>query len=102
MVEGRFPNGRPPLEKACVYITDRDTVSRTEKRKVAICLNPLHTVLAVYGCLLGYDTIAAEMKGPELKALVEKICHTEGMPVVADPRVISSAYFIAFSNWRGR
>ena len=61
VVEDRFPNGRPPLEKAGVYMTDRDTVNKTEKMKVTTCLNPLHTALAVYGCLLGYESIAAEM-----------------------------------------
>ena len=94
LVVDRFPNGRPPLEKADVYMTDRDTVSRTEKMKVTTCLNPLHTALAVYGCLLGYDTIAAEMKDPELKALVEKIGYAEGIPVVADPRIIAPVDFI--------
>ena len=62
VVEDRFPNGRPALEKAGVYMTDRDTVNRTERMKVTTCLNPLHTALAVCGCLLGYTLIADEMK----------------------------------------
>ena len=49
VVEDRFPNGRPALEKAGVYMTDRDTVNKTERMKVTTCLNPLHTALAVYG-----------------------------------------------------
>ena len=94
VVEDRFPNGRPPLEKAGVYMTDRDTVNNTEKMKVTTCLNPLHTALAVYGCLLGYNSIAAEMKDPELKALVEKIGYVEGIPVVVDPKILSPMDFI--------
>ncbi len=94
VVEDRFPNGRPPLEKAGVYMTDRDTVNNTEKMKVTTCLNPLHTALAVYGCLLGYESIAAEMKDPQLKALVEKIGYVEGMPVVVDPKILSPMDFI--------
>jgi len=94
VIEDRFPNGRPPLEKAGVYMTDRDTVNNVEKMKVMTCLNPLHTALAVYGCLLGYDTIAAEMRDPELKALVEKIGYSEGMPVVVDPGIIKPMDFI--------
>ena len=94
VVEDRFPNGRPPLEKAGVYLTDRDTVNNTEKMKVTTCLNPLHTALAVYGCLLGYDSIAAEMTDPQLKALVEKIGYTEGIPVVVDPKILSPMDFI--------
>ncbi len=94
VVEDRFPNGRPPLEKAGVYMTDRDTVNNTEKMKVTTCLNPLHTALAVYGCLLGYESIAAEMKDPQLKALVEKIGYDEGIPVVVDPKILSPMDFI--------
>ena len=94
VVEDRFPNGRPPLEKAGVYMTDRDTVNNTEKMKVTTCLNPLHTALAVYGCLLGHDSIAAEMKDPQLKALVEKIGYDEGIPVVVDPKILSPMDFI--------
>ncbi len=94
VVEDNFPNGRPPLEKAGVYMADRQTVNDTERMKVTTCLNPLHTALAVYGCLLGYDSIAAEMNDPELKALVERIGYDEGMPVVVDPGILSPEAFI--------
>jgi len=94
VIEDRFPNGRPPLEKAGVYFTDRETVNKVEKMKVTTCLNPLHTALAVYGCLLGYHKISDEMDDHELKALVEKIGYTEGMPVVTDPGIIRPMDFI--------
>ena len=94
VVEDNFPNGRPALEKAGVYMTDRDTVNQTERMKVTTCLNPLHTALAVYGCLLGYTSIAAEMQDAELKGLVERIGYDEGMPVVTDPGILSPAKFI--------
>ena len=94
VIEDRFPNGRPPLEKVGVYMTDRDTVNNTERMKVTTCLNPLHTALAVYGCLLGYTSIAGEMQDPELKALVEKIGYQEGMPVVVDPGILNPIDFI--------
>ncbi len=94
VVEDRFPNGRPSLEKAGVYLTTRDTVNMTERMKVTTCLNPLHTALAVYGCLLGYTSIASEMKDEELKKLVEHIGYDEGMPVVTDPGIISPMDFI--------
>jgi fructuronate reductase len=93
-VEDKFPNGRPELEKAGVYFTDRDTVNNTETMKVTTCLNPLHTALAVYGCVLGFESISAEMNDKELKALVEKIGYEEGMPVVVDPKIISPKSFI--------
>ena len=94
VVEDRFPNGRPPLEQAGVYMTDRDTVNRTERMKVTTCLNPLHTALAVYGCLLGYESIAAEMGDKELVELVKRIGYTEGLPVVTDPGILSPRAFI--------
>ena len=94
VVEDNFPNGRPALEKAGVYMTDRDTVNRTERMKVTTCLNPLHTALAVYGCMLGYTSIAKEMQDTELKALVEHIGYDEGMPVVTDPGIIRPSDFI--------
>ena len=94
VVEDRFPNGRPMLEEAGVYMTDRDTVNRTERMKVTICLNPLHTALAVYGCLLGYTLIADEMKDQDLKRLVERIGYREGLPVVTDPGILSPEDFL--------
>ncbi len=94
VIEDKFPNGRPALEKAGVYMTDRDTVNKVERMKVTTCLNPLHTALAVYGCLLGYTLIADEMKDKELRSLVEQIGLAEGMPVVTDPGILSPADFI--------
>lgn len=94
VIEDRFPNGRPALEKAGVYMTDRDTVNMTERMKVTTCLNPLHTALAVYGCLLGYKSIAEEMKDKDLVALIENIGYKEGMPVVTDPGIIRPMDFI--------
>ncbi|SCZ07932.1 mannitol dehydrogenase family protein [Alkaliphilus peptidifermentans] len=94
VIEDNFPNGRPALEKAGVYFTDRETVNKTETMKVTTCLNPLHTALAVYGCLLGYTSISEEMKDTQLKLLVEKIGYQEGMPVVVNPQIIKPEDFI--------
>lgn len=94
VVEEKFPNGRPPLEAVGVYFTDRETVNNTERMKVTTCLNPLHTALAVFGCLLGYTSIAAEMQDTHLKKLVENIGYLEGMPVVVDPKIINPQDFI--------
>ena len=66
VIEDWFPNGHPPLEKGGVIFTDRETVDKVEKMKVCTCLNPVHTALAVFGCLLGYELIADEMKDAEL------------------------------------
>ena len=94
VVEDRFPNGRPALEKAGVYLTDRDTVNCTERMKVTTCLNPLHTALAVYGCLLRYTLICEEMKDEDLVKLVTRLGYVEGLPVVVDPKILSPKAFI--------
>ena len=94
VIEDRFPNGRPSLEKAGVYFTDRDTVNKTEKMKVTTCLNPLHTAMAVFGCLLGYDHIAKEMQDEDIKKLVMNIGYKEGLPVVVNPGIIDPKKFI--------
>jgi len=94
VIEDMFPNGRPPLEDAGVIFTDRETVDKVEKMKVCTCLNPLHTALAVYGCLLGYKAIYEEMKDEQLKALVKKVGFEEGLPVVINPGIISPEDFI--------
>ena len=94
VIEDRFPNGRPQLEKAGVYMTDRDTVNKVERMKVTTCLNPLHTALAVYGCLLGYTLIADEMKDAQLVSLIKQIGLIEGMPVVTDPMILSPEKFV--------
>ncbi len=94
VIEDRFPNGRPPLEKAGVYFTDRDTVNKTERMKVTTCLNPLHTGLAVYGCLLGYTLICEEMKDADLVRLIRRLGYVEGLPVVTDPGILKPRDFI--------
>lgn len=94
VIEDAFPNGRPQLEKGGVLFTERETVDKVEKMKVCTCLNPLHTTLAVFGCLLGYELISAEMQDRTLRKLVEKIGYTEGLPVVVNPGIINPREFI--------
>ena len=94
VIEDAFPNGKLPLEETGVIYTARQTVDRVEKMKVCTCLNPLHTALAIFGCLLGYHLIADEMRDPVLKRLVEVIGYEEGLPVVTDPGVLDPKAFL--------
>lgn len=94
VVEDSFPNGRPALENAGVIFTDRDRVQKTEKMKVSTCLNPVHTALAVFGCLLGFQRISEEMKDSDLRELAYRIGRTEGLPVVTDPGVVNPSEFL--------
>lgn len=94
VIEDNFPNGRPPLEKAGAYLTDRETVNNAERMKVTACLNPLHTAMSVYGCLLGYTRICDEMADEDIVALIRRLGYVEGMAVVPDPGIIRPKDFL--------
>jgi fructuronate reductase len=94
VIEDSFPNGRPALEKAGVMMTDRETVNDADQMKVTACLNPLHTSLAIFGCLLGFDSIAAEANDDDLLKLIKNLGYGEDLPVVKDPGIINPKEFI--------
>ena len=93
-IEDHYTNGRPPLELGGVLYCDRETVDKIEKMKVCTCLNPLHTAMSVYGCMLGYDLICAEMKDADIVALIKRLGYVEGLPVVVDPKILNPKAFI--------
>jgi len=92
--EDNYTNGRPPLDLGGVLYTSRETVDKVETMKVTTCLNPLHTAMSIYGCMLGYTLISAEMADEDLRPFVEKLGYKEAMPVVTDPGVINPLEFI--------
>ncbi len=94
VIEDSFPNGRPPLEKAGVYMTDRETVNASERMKVTVCLNPIHSALGPFGVLLGIEKFSDVMKDPDLLELAKTVGPKEGMPVVIDPGIISPKAFM--------
>lgn len=94
VIEDQYTNGRPPLELGGVLYVDRETVDKVERMKVCTCLNPLHTAMSIYGCVLGYDLISAEMDDEDIRGLITKLGHIEAMPVVVDPGVLKPADFI--------
>ena len=93
-IEDHYTNGRPPLELGGVLYCDRETVDKIEKMKVCTCLNPLHTAMSIYGCMLGYTLISAEMADEDLRSFIQKIGYIEAMPVVVDPGVLNPYEFI--------
>lgn len=93
-IEDKFANGRPDFSKVAVYLVDKATVDKIETMKVTACLNPLHTALAIYGCLLGYDKIYKEMQDETLVSLVKHLAYDEALPVVEDPLVIEPKAFV--------
>lgn len=94
VIEDNFPNGRPNLEESGIIFTDRETVDKVERMKVCTCLNPLHTALAIFGCLLSHNSISDEMKDKTLKLFVEKMAYEEGIKVVTDPVILDPSKFI--------
>ena len=93
-IEDHYTNGRPPLELGGVLYCDRETVDKIEKMKVCTCLNPLHTAMSIYGCMLDYTLISAEMADEDLRSFIQKIGYIEAMPVVVDPGVLNPYEFI--------
>ncbi|MBQ9176744.1 MAG: mannitol dehydrogenase family protein [Bacteroidaceae bacterium] len=94
VIEDNYTNGRPPLHLGGALYTTRETVDKVETMKVTTCLNPLHTAMAIYGCMLGYTLISAEMKDEDLRPFIQKIGYMEAMPVVTDPGVLNPYEFI--------
>lgn len=94
VIEDNYTNGRPPLELGGALYTTRETVDKVETMKVTTCLNPLHTAMSIYGCMLGYDLISAEMADEDLRGFIQKIGYIEAMPVVTDPSVLNPYEFI--------
>ena len=94
VIEDNYTNGRPPLDLGGALYTNRETVDKVETMKVTTCLNPLHTAMSIYGCMLGYTLISAEMADEDLRPFVQKIGYMEAMPVVVDPGVLNPYEFI--------
>lgn len=94
VIEDNYTNGRPPLDLGGALYTTRETVDQVETMKVTTCLNPLHTAMSIYGCMLDYTLISAEMQDDDLRAFIQKIGYMEAMPVVTDPGVLNPYEFI--------
>ncbi|MCL2856388.1 MAG: mannitol dehydrogenase family protein [Oscillospiraceae bacterium] len=94
VMEDSYANGRPPLELGGAIYAGRDTVDLVEKMKVGACLNPLHTAMSLFGCLLGYTRISEEMKDPDIVDFITKLAHREALPIIKNPGVISPEEFL--------
>jgi len=95
VIEDSFPNGRPALEKGNgVYMADRNTVNLSERMKVTACLNPVHSGTGPIGVVLGWDLYADMLNtDPDMMKMARMIAYDEGMPVIADPKIISPKAF---------
>lgn len=96
VIEDNFPNGRPPLEKGLgVYMADRDTVNLSERMKVTVCLNPVHSALGPLGVVLGHELFAHMLNTEaDVMKMGRMIAYDEGLPVVLDPKILSPQEFV--------
>ena len=96
VIEDHFPNGRPALEKGFgVYMTDRNTVNLSERMKVTVCLNPVHSATGPLGVVLGYDLFAHMLNTNEdMIKMARMVAYDEGLPVVPNPGILSPQAFV--------
>lgn len=96
VIEDSFPNGRPALEKGFgVYMADRNTVNLSERMKVTVCLNPVHSATGPLGVVLGYDLFAHMLNTNEdMMKMARMVAYDEGLPVVPNPGILSPQEFV--------
>lgn len=95
VIEDRFPNGRPEMEKGFgVYLADRATVNLSERMKVTACLNPVHSATGPVGVVLGEELYAKMLNtNPDMMKMARMVAYDEGLPMVEDPRILSPKAF---------
>lgn len=96
VIEDNFPNGRPALEKGFgVYMADRNTVNLSERMKVTVCLNPVHSATGPLGVVQGYDLFAHMLNTNEdMMKMACMVAYDEGLPVVPNPGILSPQAFV--------
>ena len=96
VIEDNFPNGRPALEKGFgVYMADRETVNLSERMKVTVCLNPVHSATGPLGVALGYELFAHMLNtDADMMKMARMVAYDEGLPVVPNPRILSPQKFV--------
>lgn len=96
VIEDSFPNGRPALEKGFgVYMADRETVNLSERMKVTVCLNPVHTATGPLGVALGYELFAHMLNTDEdMMKMARMVAYDEGLPMAPNPGILSPQEFV--------
>jgi fructuronate reductase len=82
VVEDRFCNARPALER--VGVTMSDDIAGYDRAKLRL-LNAPHSALAYLGSLLEIETVAEAMRHPQLAGFVERLMRDHIAPSLAAP-----------------
>ncbi|TGD67157.1 mannitol dehydrogenase family protein [Tabrizicola sp. WMC-M-20] len=91
VLEDRFPQGRPPLER--VGVTFTDNVHAYEAMKIRI-LNGGHATIAYPGALMDVDYVHEAMANPLISGFLDKVEREEIIPYVAPvPDIDLYAYY---------
>jgi fructuronate reductase len=83
VIEDRFCNDRPALERVGVIVSD--DIAGYDQAKLRL-LNAAHSALAYLGSLLELDTVADAMRAPALAGFVERLMRQDIAPNVQAPR----------------
>ena len=86
VIEDRFTDGRPPLEKVGVQFSDE--VKLWEQVKVRV-LNASHLTLAYPALLLGHHEVAEAMRDPQVPVLLERFLDKIVLPLLEAPRDVN-------------
>lgn len=92
VVEDRFGNGRPALEKVGVQFTD--DVSAYEAVKLRL-LNASHSMLAYPAFLAGYTTVDEAIQDPVLHKFIQQFMDEDVTPILNVPTTIDLAEYKA-------
>ncbi|MEN5118574.1 mannitol dehydrogenase family protein [Luteimonas sp. TWI662] len=91
VVEDRFCNGRPPLER--VGVTLSDDIAGFDRAKLRL-LNGPHSALAYLGLLLDVETVADAMRHPGLAAFVARLMREDIAPTLTVPAAMDLDAYI--------
>lgn len=76
-------------------MADRETVNLSERMKVTVCLNPVHSATGPLGVVLGYDLFAHMLNTNEdMMKMARMVAYDEGLPVVPNPGILSPQEFV--------
>ncbi|MHA2789691.1 mannitol dehydrogenase family protein [Corynebacterium sp. S7] len=81
VIEGDFPAGRPEWERAGVIFVD--DIEQFERRKLWL-LNGSHSLMAYYGQLKGYATVAEAINDDDVRARVNQLWDEAAHHLTAD------------------